>query len=89
MLVLFIGSDYASAGGIAAVVCISLPLAAGIRVMNGAIAGVGKPFLSAGVVAAGLVGNMLVSYVLVGWLAEYAAAWGLVVGQLTSFLFYP
>lgn len=85
---LVLGDAYMGAIGVIRILALGLAPAAVVKIMNGVVAGAGRPFLSAGLVGGGLVVNAALSYALAPELGADAAAYGLLGSQLSTMVGY-
>ncbi|MCY1648413.1 polysaccharide biosynthesis C-terminal domain-containing protein [Caulobacter sp. SL161] len=76
-----LGPQYAGATDALRILAIGLAPAAAVRILNSVIAGMGRPYISAGIVFGGMALNALVCMILVPKLGASGAAFGLVGGQ--------
>lgn len=83
-----LGAAYAEAIPAIRILAIGLAPAAFIKIMNGVIAGSGKPFISAGVVGGGLLLNVIIALVLSSRSGPLAPAWSMVLSQFAMAVAY-
>ncbi len=85
---MLLGAAYADIGPLIQVLALGLPAAAFVKIMNGVVAGGGKPILSASVVGAGLVVNLVLAVLLVPAMGAMGSAWALVAALYMAMAVY-
>lgn len=83
-----LGPQYSEAASVLRILAIGLAPAAAVRVLNSVVAGVGRPYVSAGMVLAGIGLNAALCALLVPAYGADGAAVGLVAGQAGAALGY-
>lgn len=84
---ILLGESYMDAGAALRIIALGLPAAAAARILNGLISGLGRPGISVGVAASGLLANLGLNWILRD-LGLLGAAWALTVSYHLTLLLY-
>lgn len=85
---IILGGAYDAAAPMMRVLALGLAPAAFIKIMNGVVAGSGRPFLSASVVALGLIANLGLAALLIPRMGPVGMAWAMTLSQVVAALAY-
>ncbi|CAN7416796.1 polysaccharide biosynthesis C-terminal domain-containing protein [Phenylobacterium sp. LjRoot219] len=88
LVLVLLGPQYAEATDALRVLAIGLAPAAAVRVLNSVIAGMGKPYISAGIVLVGIAINAAACALLAPRYGAVGAAAGLAIGQFVAATVY-
>lgn len=88
VVLVLLGPQYAGATDALRILAIGLPAAAFVKIMNGVLAGSGKPFVSASVVGLGVAVNLGLSVVLAPSLGATGVAWAMSAALVVTALAY-
>lgn len=82
-----LGESYMDAGAALRIIGLGLPAAAAARILNGLISGLGRPGISVGVAASGLLANLVLNWI---WrdVGLLGAAWALTISYYVTLLLY-
>lgn len=85
---LVLGAAYSDAGPLVQILALGLPPAAFIKIMNGVVAGSGKPLLSAAIVGVGLAVNVALAIAWAPAAGAIGVAWAMVISLYAAMAAY-